>query len=348
MVMKDANPACLPEERYKAIGICSGFTPGLQCFTSPDGIHFKHGWEVTRKGYFDSLNTVRWDADRSEYVAYIRGFHPSADCKDVHGVRDIRYITSKDFHNWTDPEMLDFGDGDDYPLYTNCISRYPRAPQVFTGFPTRYVERQGWSDSFEQLCGKEERQMRMKIHPRYGLATTDCVFMSSRDGFHWDRTEEAFMRPGPEEPHNWVYGDCYPALGMIETPGVYPGTDNELSLYAFTNHWMNIPAELYRYTIRLDGFISRNATYKPQKLVTKPFTFTGSELRINFETSAKGGLYITLICEDGRRIHSDEVFGDRTDRAVGFTDGSPKDFEGKPVIMEIKMSDADIYSFRFC
>ena len=348
MVMKDKNPTCPPEERYKAIGICSGYKPGLQCFISPDGIHFKRGWTVTEKGYFDSLNTVLWDETREMYIAYIRGFHEKEGCADQWGVRDIRYITSKDFRNWTDPVMLDYGEGDDYPLYTNVISRYPRAPHLFTGFPTRYVERQGWNDSFEQLCGKEQRQMRMKIHPRYGLAITDCVFMSSRDGFHWNRFEEAFMRPGPEAPDNWLYGDCYPSLGMIETPGTYPGTDNELSMYLPAGHWMGEDTRFYRYTIRMDGFVSRNATYKPQKLVTKPFIYDGNELHINFETSARGNLYIKLICEDGRSIETDEIFGNRTDRKIGFINGSPADFAGKPVTMEITMSDADIYSFRFC
>lgn len=347
MVMKDENPACPPEERYKGIGICESLKPGLQCFVSPDGIHFRHGWELTRSGFFDSLNTVLWDAGRAEYIAYIRGFHQNENCGDLWGVRDIRCITSKDFRSWSDPVLLDFGSGEDYPLYTNCISRYPRAPQLFTGFPTRYVERQSWSDNFERLCGRQERLMRMKIHPRYGLAITDCVFMSSRDGLHWDRTEEAFLRPGPEQPRNWVYGDCYPTLGLIETPGFFPGSDNELSMYLNANHWMHVPAELYRYTLRLDGFISRNAGYAPQRLVTKPFVYSGSELRLNFETSARGTLYITLRCADGRSIHTDEIFGDRTDRPVDFADGSPADFEGQPVTMEIRMSDADVYAFRF-
>ena len=134
---------------------------------------------------------------------------------------------------------------------------------------------------------------------------------------------------------------------MIETPGNYPGTDNEISMYMFTNHWMGIPAELYRYTMRIDGFVSYNATYKPQILTTKPFIFEGDQLFINFSTSAIGYIYIKMKGDDGNEINSYELFGDKIDRQVGFKDGTPAQFKGKPVVMEIKMSDADIYSFIF-
>ena len=61
----------------------------------------------------------------------------------------------------------------------------------------------------------------------------------------------------------------------------------------------------------------------------------------------RGYIYIKLTAEDGSSIESDEIFGDKTDRLVGFKSGSPADLAGKPVVMEITMSDADIYSFKF-
>ena len=73
----------------------------------------------------------------------------------------------------------------------------------------------------------------MKDKPRYGLTLTDCVFMASRDGINFQRQDEAFIRPEPEEPYGWVYGTAYPARGMIETPGDLPGQDPEISMYVF-------------------------------------------------------------------------------------------------------------------
>ena len=348
MVMRDPNQKEGSKELYK--GICwlkLNCTPRkneLWCYTSSDAIHFEKAWKMTDAGAFDSLNTVLWDKYTAKYYAYIRGIHEKENCKPV---RDIRVTTSEDFHTWTEPQLLDFMGGDDYPLYTNAVQKYYRADHVFVGFPSRYVERPEWTSNYERLCGKEKRLDRMNTEPRFGLAVTDCVFMCSRDGMKWNRTDEAFMRPGPEETFNWVYGDCYPTLGMIETPGSYPGTDNELSIFSFVNHWSNTPTKLLRHTIRLDGFISLNAGYKEQIVVTKPFVFEGNSLHINFSTSAIGFLYFTLKTEDGESIKSCEIFGDSTDRIVDFEEDQVSAFNKKRIVMEIRMKDADIYSFYF-
>ena len=151
MVMRDYNPACDPDELYKGITECGG---GLWCFTSADGIHFKKGWEITRKGAFDSLNTVLWDPYREIYISYFRGYHTSKRADDTVPVRDIRYIVSKDFKEWSEPMLLDFGESDDIPLYTNCISRYYRADHIFTA-SLPICERREWNDTLRSCAAKK-------------------------------------------------------------------------------------------------------------------------------------------------------------------------------------------------
>lgn len=350
-VFKDPNPNCPADEKYKGIGKDS--THYLWCFTSPDGIHFKKDWTMTKEGKFDTLNIALWDPDTNRYRAYIRNFHdpsgkefePGKENLGI-GVRDVRWMESEDFKIWTTPKRLDFGDAPDYPLYTNVVQPYYRANHVYVGFPTRYVERKEWTNNFDQLTGSERRKQRVKIRPRFGLTVTDCVFMCSRNGKQWNRWDEAFMRPGPEREYNWVYGDCYPSVGMIETPSHLPHAGLELSMYAPDNHWGRIPAELRRYTIRIDGFASYNATFQPQRVVTKPFVFTGSSLFMNFSTSAAGYMKISLHHGD-TTLESGEIFGDSIDRNIVFENGDLSALAGKPVTMEIEMSDADVYSFIF-
>ncbi len=184
-------------------------------------------------------------------------------------------------------------------------------------------------------------------HPRYGLVLTDCVFIFSRDGQSFFREDEAFMRPGPENPDNWVYGDCYPARTLVRTPSPLGG-DDELSIFTFDRHWSGLASNLNRYRLRQDGFISRRATYAGQKVVTKPLVFAGSEMLVNFSTSARGRMFVTVKDEAGRSISSVEMFGDKVDRPVDFASGGKvADFAGKPVVVEFDMSDADLYSFRF-
>jgi hypothetical protein len=61
-VFYDTNPACPKEERYKAVGRAKedGGPLRLICHVSEDGYVFRDGWELTRKGYFDTLNTVHF------------------------------------------------------------------------------------------------------------------------------------------------------------------------------------------------------------------------------------------------------------------------------------------------
>ena len=351
MVFRDDNPVCPPEEKYKAILRVEqngyGLPLCLYAMFSADGLHFHMGRIVTKKGYFDSLNVAFWDALTGKYRCYFRWHHDKKDTDPPESIRDIRYIESADFVEWTDPVFLDFGDKEDIPLYTNAVIPYFRAPHIYVGFPSRYIEHKEWTGNFDELCGVEKRKKRMEMQPRYGLAITDCAFMCSRDGKKFLRYEEAFMRPAPENGRNWLYGDCFPARGMIVTPSAVRGAPDEISLYVMENHWMGIPTELNRYTIRMDGFVSLHADFAEECIVTKPFVFDGSELFSNFSTSARGYIYFILHCDD-KIYASCKTFGNAIDRRVAFMDTEAvRSCAGKKVVLEIRMSDADIYAIRF-
>ena len=231
------------------------------------------------------------------------------------------------------------------------IQPYFREPSIFVGFPSRYVERKAWTPNYDRLPSPEKRKWRMDRshggHPRYGLTVTDCIFIFTRDGQRFYREDEAFMRPGPENPGNWVYGDGYPAYQLIKTPAPFGG-DDEVSIFTYDQHWSGLAENLIRWRLRQDGFISRRGTYAGQKVVTKPLVFAGSEMLVNFSTSARGRMFVTLRDESGRSLKSIELFGDKVDRVVDFAEGGKvADFADKPVVIEFDLFDADLYSFRF-
>lgn len=349
-VMIDPNPDCPPEERYKAI---ADQESKLQLYTSPDGKHFTRRHTLDLDGQFDSVNTLLFDEHLNKFRCFYRMYHPSAQPMESRWYRDIRVADSDDLVKWSKPHLLNYDNYVDWQLYTNAISTYYRADHVYVGFPARYVEREiKWTPNYDELCGKELRRERFEtLDKRCAIAVTDCLFMTSRDGINWKRYNDAFLRPGPESGRNWCYGDVYLSSGLVETASPYRGCDNEISMYCGENRWMGIPGEIYRYTMRLDGFVSQNAAWDSPwdspALVTKKFIYEGKDLFINFATSAYGHMTITLRADDGRSIYTGEIFGDSTNRHVVFENGSPADFEGQPVVMEIKMRDADIYSFKF-
>lgn len=364
-VMKDENPACPPEHRYKAIMSMtdvSGYAyadphrpkNGLICMVSADGIHFEK-YNVISQGYaYDSQNSVHWNPHTGKYYCYFREFHNKPESQNTTlqetSVRGILVSESSDFIHWSEPEPIDFGGSEDYPLYTNCVMAYPYDTRYYIGFPTRYVERKGWTRNYDRLCGADKRKKRMEMEPRLGLAVTDCVFMSSRDNKNWYRFDEACLTPGPEEPNNWVYGDCYPAIGgLIETPSPFVGEPNEMSIYVFNHHWMEEKVELVRYAYRRDGFASVKAGYQKRVLCTPAFTFEGETLSMNFRTSARGSVYVQVRDMHNNPIegyNSCELFGDALDRGVDFAHPLSA-LQGKPVRFVFTMQDAELFAIRF-
>ena len=341
---KDSNPRCKPDERYKALVVVA---PGLGVIKSPDGVHWSAMTDkaVITKGAFDSQNLAFWDPIRNEYRAYVRDFRNK--------LRDIRTATSEDFIHWSEPVWVEYGDAPAQQLYTNQIMPYYRAPHMLLGFPTRYTER-GWGDSMRALPELEHRKLRSSVSDRFGMALTDGLFMSSRDGRTFHRWGEAFIRPGLRTTDNWAYGDNYQCWGLVETKSAIADAPEEISLYATEGYWLGNANKLRRFTIRKDGFVSMHASFAGGGFTTKPITFQGHRLVLNFSTSAAGAIRVEIQNADGKPIDGfslkdcSEVFGDDLDRTVTWKHGSDvSKLAGRGVRLRFTLSDADLYSFRF-
>lgn len=340
---KDANPKCKPEEQYKALGSGEG---GLYPFKSADGIHWSlvSDKPVITKGAFDSQNLAFWDSVRGEYREYHRDFREG---------RDIRTCTSQDFLHWTDPVWLEYSPSRVSELYTNQITPYYRAPHLFLGFPTRYIDR-GWSPSMEALPDLDYRRIRAAKSQREGTAITDGMFMSSRDGLHFHVWPESFIRPGLRTKYQWFYGDNYQNWGLVETKSDLEAAPKELSMYASEGSHEGDKNWWRRYTVRIDGFVSVNAPLSGGELITKPLVFEGSKLLLNFSTGAAGRIRIEIQDEQGKPIPGfalddcSEIFGDALDRVVPWKDPAAlKPLAGKQVRLRFELRDADLYAFQF-
>ncbi len=364
-VYRDSNPHCPADELYKAVasGRYIDNKYGLYMFTSADGFDFKLSRFITDKGTFDTCNTLHYIDGR--YVCYVRSWHDykapenERDCmmndfyhtptpgKEACSLRSICVLYSDDCVNWSDPIELEYTDDLDHQMYTNNAMVYERAPHMMIGFPIRYCERLVWNGNYEQMCGYEGRwKSYNSANPREGLALTDCLFMFSRDTKTWTRFNEAFITPGYEQKYNWVYGDCYPAFGFVDT-----GKEYYMMYTHGYHHEFNKHKPIYMYKVRKDGFACHKADATERVIVTKPITFKGSELHVNFESSPYGYIIVELLDEDGNLIpdkRSFEVFGNTIDRKVIFEDGSDfAPFEGQAVRLRFRMRDAKLYSMKF-
>ena len=314
---KDANPNAPEDQKYKALA-----GGPLLAFASPDGVHWRKLQEepVITEGAFDSQNLAFWDSLREQYVEYHRGF------KD--GVRDIMVCTSKDFINWTEPVWLDYGDAPKEHLYTNATIPYFRAPHIYLAFPCRFVP------------------SRKKIASHKESGVNDGVLMSSRDGLHFERWLEGFLRPGLDQLR-WTDRNNYIAWGLA------PTSESEISLY-WSEHYRDPSYRLRRGTIRTDGFVSMHSGGAGGEMLTRPLVFAGKELVINYSTSAAGSLLFELCDESGEpyegfsMAESERLYGDEIAHVVnwqGRTDVSA--LAGKPVRLRVRLKDGDLYSFGF-
>ncbi len=351
---KDMNPNSQPGARYKALGRIiyeEGRDPappqpdatgynwpsrcGIVAFQSPDGIHWSLMQEerIIKKGEFDSQNVAFWDALRGRYVAFERVWQA-----DGTRVRGIATLTSDDFLHWTDPpQWLEYGDAPVEHLYENVINIYPRSPHLFVAFPMRLVG----------------GRTKIPDNPLSGEhAVDDTVFMTSRDGVHFHRWLEAFIRPGSQTGRWWNENNC-PAWGIVTTRSHIEGTPDELSFYT-NEYYGSADNNLRRYTLRMDGFVSVHAKYAGGEFTTKPLTFAGSELLMNYSTSAVGSVRVEIQDQEGTPIPGftladcPEIYGDAIEEVVKWKSGSDVSaLTGQVVRLRFVMKDADLYAIRF-
>jgi hypothetical protein len=310
---------------------------GLVGFKSKHGVHRKKisKTPLFRKGAFNSQNVAFWSESENCYVLYFRTWTGP----DYSGKRTISRTTSKDFIHWAEPERMDFGFTPLKHLYTNQTSQYFRAPHIYISIAARFMPGR------QVISEKEAAQF--NVDPDYFRDCSDVIFMSSRGGNRYDRTfMEGFIKPGIGL-QNWVSRSNYPALNVVQT------AKDEMSIYA--SHENAQPTKhLRRYTLRLDGFASINAPYSGGEMITKPLTFTGKELHINFATSAAGYIKVELLDMDGNKImgfesvNSTEIIGNEIDRIVTWH-GNPdlNNLNNKPIRLRFVMRDAELYSIRF-
>ena len=338
----DTNPAVPPEARYKAFsgyGERLGGNTGLYAWQSADGLHWEFASDgpiVNNRHRLDSPNQGFWDTERKRYAVYLRHLRNS-EGEEGYPVpnwrRDIRVAFSDDFIRWTEPQWLVYHRDDGQPgmdlthLYTNEIKPYKRAPHIYLGFPSRFV-------NFAPML------------------------IASRDGVHFYRWMERPLIPQTAPAGRQKNRSNHIWQEMVELPG----EPDKYSMYCSENlaisgsHPDGSFPRFRRFTIRKDGFVSVRAGGQQGELTTRPLIFAGDSLTVNYDAQSEeaGELRIELLDERRHPIpgftsgECDPLTGDEIDSDVtwnGIADVSS--LAGHPVHVRFVLSNADVFSFRF-
>jgi hypothetical protein len=301
----------------------------MRALVSPDGLNWTPSetdpilvapddqWPM-----FDSHNIAFWDAELEQYTAFMRGWVRP-------GFRAIRRSVSDDFLTWSAPEFINLGVTKLEHLYTNAATPYYRAPHIYLMFPMRFNPDRKFDPEW----------------PHSGASET--VFMSSRDGVAWERHfMEAFITPGLD-PENWT------ERNMIVGSGLVPTAPGEMSLY-YVEHYRRPSVRIRRASMRVDGIVSVNAGFIGGWARTRPFSFEGDELTLNYATSASGSIQVEIQDEDGLPIDgytitaADEIWGDKLDGVVTWKGNSDvSSLAGQTIRLKFHMKQADLYALQF-
>jgi hypothetical protein len=336
----DARPGVPVDERFKALG--GTVHSGLVAFASPDGFHWhklNDGESVINEGALDSQNVSFWSETEQCYVCYLRSWSGGG----FNGHRWVSRTTSEDYVHWTPIQPMRFmhngQNATSEHIYTNQTGPYFRAPHIYVSTAARFMPGRS-------VLSNEQAEA-IDVDSKYFGDISDGVLLTSRGGTVYDRTfMEGFIRPdmGWE---NWVSRTNYPALNVV------PTGDDRMSLFVSVNYGQETNS-LRRYSLRLDGFASVRAPYDGGVLVTKPFTFEGERLSLNFATSAAGSVRIQIETTEGDLIpgftadECQEIIGNEIDRTVFWNgDTSVAELSGRTIRIRFFMKDADLYSFKF-
>lgn len=284
---------------------------------------------------FDGGNTMFWSDAEQLYVLYYRFWD---------GYRTMARITSPDFYHWSEPVPMTYGGTPREQFYTNNTVPYFRAPHIYIAPAARFMERRRViTDEQAQVIGLHSARGHF-----YGNDCSDAVLLTSRAGStQYDRTfMEAFIRPGLGAS-NWVSRTNYPLTGIL------PCGPEQMMCFV-KRHNMQNSTFIERLLLRTDGFASVTAPWAGGEMLTRPFTFAGKRLEINYRTSAAGSVRVELQDEGGRPLagygleECTEIIGDEIARTVSWSQGPDVGaLAGRAVRLRFVLKDADLFAMQF-
>jgi hypothetical protein len=134
-----------------------------------------------------------------------------------------------------------------------------------------------------------------------------------------------------------------------------PGRHAELSVYATEAYYTGPGSRVRRFSFRTDGFVSARALSQSGELLTKPLTFAGQRLRLNFVTRKDSVLRAEIQdASSGMPVRGfaladcSPLNGDATDGIVQWRRGSDiAELAGRAVRLRFVMQDTDLYALQF-
>ncbi len=316
-VMKDLHETD-PKKRYKAIRPRRGSS---YVWFSPDGIHWGERIDVGPMDYGDTNNCVWWDPDLDQYVIITRnwGGEPESPVYASRGHRKPSRSVSKDFLNWSKPEVVLDGLDVRMQIHDMPVVRYAGV----------YI---GMVGLFDVHASKQW-----------------CELAWSPDSIEWHR-----IQPGvPLIPNGPVMGDydwgcifaAIPLIGEDKIRMYYGANDGRFM--AWRNGFVALA------WMRADGFAGyeqiAGGSNKTGTVTTKPVKVVGDTLRISADIAPSGYVKVTALDANNEEVAEGELITTTvTDAPIQWKDGfSLEENKGEVGKLKFELRESKLFSFSF-
>ena len=282
-----------PAERYKAFLYSRTLHDGEggYLYTSPDGIHWRQRAKLD-KGVVGDDTSLFYNPYRRKWALSIRVSLPQ--------FRRVRnYFESDDFLGlakvtksgevfWTRADSVD-----DPPDPTWIVQN---PTQLYAVSPLPYESLM--LGLFSVHYGPENEVCDAGNYPKL----TQIKVAFSRDGFYWDRSDNAVFIAATKKDGDWDRGYLRATGQGCLTVG------DKLYFYycGYSGHsgehrGMYAGGSQHVAVLRRDGFASMDADAEGGELTTRPVKFGGKFLEVNLD-APEGALTVDVLDEDGRII----------------------------------------------
>ena len=335
-----------PKRRYKGFYGVNGRRP----MVSPDGIH----WTLLKTAVLPSSDESNMSYDRATntFIATLKRGGPFG--------RSHRIWTSHDFTRWSDTGVLFHADELDQQLAKKNIDARlsnPKLQQPVKNVPADYnadIYNFGvfrYEGFYIGMPAVYHATGKLKVNTDgFHLIQLAC----SRDLKQWTRLgdRQPFIGPSPVGPDVFDRTQLLPPSAPVEH-------GDELWFYYTGIKYRASPENadekmgaVCLAVLRRDGFVSLTADEKVGQLITKPFTATGDQLRLNVDVSDEGEATVEVLDEDMQVIDGFELSnsvplrGRAIEQTVRWTTKADwSQLAGRNARLRIRLRNADLYAF---
>lgn len=329
-----------PARRFKGFLGCYGREP----IFSPDGIHW------TRPGLpkipSQDESNLSYDRSSGTFIATLKQSGPFG--------RSHALSTSKNFVDWTTPELVFCADEEDQVRARQNIESRLSNPDLV---PPAHSDPADYKADIYNFPIFRYEGMYLALPAVYH---TTSLMPGDDDGFH------LIQLASSRDLRNWVrvgnrqtfLGPSPSGAGAFDTMQILPPSapilrGEELWFYYTGIKYRSLPAEhdaiwgaICLATLRRDGFVSLDADSTPGVLTTKPFVATGGQVHVNIDARPTGKLVVEILNEQGALVaESETITGDMPQKKVESKGEELPAIAGRTIRLRFTLQNASLYSF---